>query len=80
MKIAADSRWRSTGTELRAGIAWSLVVLGLTLVILLLGAIVLPAQADEIPAEHKVRVERDNKFPQEKTAVTIAHFQEPFNE
>lgn len=50
LHIATSTRWRSAAMELRAGIAWGLVVLGITLAILVLGAIVLPAQAYETPA------------------------------
>jgi hypothetical protein len=47
VEIVTSSKWQATATELLAAVAWGLVVLGLTLVLLLLGAIVLPAQAYE---------------------------------
>jgi hypothetical protein len=47
LHAATSPRWHSTVVGLLPAIAWGLVVLVLTLVLLVLGAIVLPAQAQE---------------------------------
>jgi hypothetical protein len=57
--MATNSRWQTTAKGLLPGIAWGLLVLVLTLVLLVLGAIVLPAQAQETPHS---RIPRKSNF------------------
>ena len=45
------STWRTAAVGLLPGIAWGLLVLVLTLALLVLGAIVLPARAYKTPAQ-----------------------------
>ena len=49
VREATNLLWHARATEFAAAIAWGLVVLGLTFLMLFLGAIVLPAQAYETP-------------------------------
>lgn len=55
LRMATNSRWHTTVSGLLPGIAWGLLVLVLTLVLLVLGAIVLPAQAHKISTLHADR-------------------------
>ncbi len=70
MPMATNSSWQATAVALLSGIVWGLLVLVLTLVFLVLGAIVLPAQAYEAPAERsliqKKRVDAGQCCPRER--------------
>jgi uncharacterized membrane protein YhiD involved in acid resistance len=81
--MATNSKWQTTAAGLLPGIAWGLLVLALTLALLVLGAIVLPAQAQEPPAQRspdRATSQGPRLRNEPKDTAKILNSQEAFNE
>jgi hypothetical protein len=81
--MATNSRWHMKAGGLLPGIAWGLLVLVLTLVLLVLGAIVLPAQARETPTQgspERATSQGPRSRNELRDTARILNSQEAFNE